>query len=334
MKLASSGAAIAIIVAMAGISPALAEAENSITSFQQLRGLQGKVHGVARMGLAATVSLFSEASESSGSGVIISRDGLILTAGHVVEGLEEITVVFPDGKQARGKVLGSNLSKDAAMVKLADGRDWPFVELGDSRGVEVGDFVVSLGHAGGFDALRTPPVRFGRVVALNPLGFIVSDCSLIGGDSGGPLFNLKGEVIAIHSSIGASLTANNHTGVQNFKADWERLENGETWGRLTMNPLMNPDRPVIGFNVAGAADEGVLLGEVYPDSPADIAGMRRGDIVTRVDEKPVKTLRELQGILSEHEPGNEVKLDFRREGESKSCKVKLARLADVMPEQK
>ncbi len=78
----------------------------------------------------------------------------------------------------------------------------------------------------------------------------------------------------------------------------------------------------------------MCIRDSYRDSPADIAGMRRGDIVTRVDEKPVKTLRELQGILSEHEPGNEVKLDFRREGESRSCKVKLARLADVMPEQK
>jgi serine protease Do len=292
------------------------------------------VHDVAGRGLTATVSLFSEASESSGSGVIISSKGLILTAGHVVEGLEAVTVVFSDGKQAAGKVLGSNLSKDAAMVKLEGDVDWPFVELGDSRGIEVGDFVVSLGHAGGFDALRTPPIRFGRVVALNPLGFIGSDCALIGGDSGGPLFNLEGEVIAIHSSIGASLTANNHTGVQNFKADWERLINGETWGRLTMNPLMNPDRPVIGFNVAGAVEEGVRLGEVYPDSPADVAGMRRGDIVVSIDGKLVESLRELQGILSGYEPGNEVKLNFNREGERKTCTIKLARLGDVMPEQK
>ena len=219
------------------------------------------------------------------------------------------------------------------MVKLAEEVEWPFVELGDSRGVEVGNFVVSLGHAGGFDALRPPPVRFGRVVALNPLGFIGSDCALIGGDSGGPLFNLKGEVIAIHSSIGASLSANNHTGVQNFRTDWERLINGETWGRLTMNPLMNPDRPVIGFNVAGAVAEGVRLGEVYPDSPADVAGIRQDDVVVSIDGQPVQSLRGLQGILSEYEPGNEVELIFTREGQRKTCMVKLARLADVMPEE-
>jgi serine protease Do len=286
------------------------------------------------MGLPATVSLFSEKSESSGSGVIISREGLILTAGHVVEGLEEVTVVFPGGKQARGKVLGSNRSKDVAMVKLQQGEEWPFMELGDSGAVKVGDFVISLGHAGGYDALRTPPVRFGRVVALNPLGFIGTDCALIGGDSGGPLFDLEGKVIGIHSSIGASLMSNNHTGVQNFKADWARLEKGETWGRLTMNPLMNPDRPVIGFNVAGAVPGGVQLAEVHPDSPAEMAGMRRGDVVVSIDGQQVKSLRELQGILSRHEPGNEVELAFTRRGESMSCKLKLARLADVMPEPK
>ncbi|MEC9056706.1 MAG: PDZ domain-containing protein, partial [Verrucomicrobiota bacterium] len=114
---------------------------------------------------------------------------------------------------------------------------------------------------------------------------------------------------------------------------WARLEKGETWGRLTMNPLMNPDRPVIGFNVAGAVAGGVQLAEVYPDSPADVAGMRRGDVVARIEGQLVKNLRELQGILSGHEPGNEVEVTFLREGESMTRKVKLARLGDVLPEE-
>jgi len=219
------------------------------------------------------------------------------------------------------------------MVKIHGEESWPFVELGDSKAVKVGDFVVSLGHAGGYDAVRTPPVRFGRVVALNPLGFIGTDCTLIGGDSGGPLFDLEGKVIGIHSSIGASLMANNHTGVQNFKTDWNRLERGDTWGRLTMNPLMNPDRPVIGFNVDRAVPGGVQLAEVYPDSPAEVAGLRRGDVVVSIDGREVRSLRELQGILSAREPGDEVELVFTRDGEPRTRSLKLARLADVMPEQ-
>ena len=105
---------IAGFLSLTGFLSGLASGETPI----QLKQLESKVEDVARQGLPATVSLFSEKSESSGSGVIISQKGLILTAGHVVEGLEEVTVVFPDGKQARGRVLGSNLSKDAAMVQL------------------------------------------------------------------------------------------------------------------------------------------------------------------------------------------------------------------------
>lgn len=333
MRVASVRPKIAGILALGGLLAGGVVFGTPVQNLAQLKELQARVVEVAEKGLPATVSLFSEKSEASGSGVIISRDGLVLTAGHVVEGLEEITVVFPDGKQARGKVLGSNRSKDAAMVKLLGEEPWPFVELGDSKSVKVGDFVISLGHAGGYDAVRTPPVRFGRVVALNPLGFIGTDCTLIGGDSGGPLFDLNGMVIGIHSSIGASLMSNNHTGVQNFKTDWERLERGETWGRLTMNPLMNPDRPVIGFNVERAVAGGVQLAEVYPDSPAEVAGLRKGDVVVSIDGMQVQSLRELQGILSSREPGDEVELTFTRNGEKRKCSLKLARLADVMPEQ-
>lgn len=334
MRVASVRPLIAVFLAIYSVLVTDLRAENPVETLEQLRVLQGKVQDVVEKVLPATVSLFSEKSESSGSGVIISRDGLILTAGHVIEGLEEVTVVFPNGKQARADVLGANLSKDCAMAKLQGAGPWPFVEQGDSKTLKVGDFVVALGHAGGYDALRTPPARFGRVVGLNPLGFIGTDCTLIGGDSGGPLFNLEGDVVGIHSSIGGSLMANNHTGISSFKADWARLEKGDTWGRLTMNPLMNPDRPVIGFNVDGAVRGGVRLAEVFPDSPAAAAGMKTGDVLKTIDGKRVRSLRELQGILSEREPGDEVKLTFSRRGEDRTRTLKLARLADVMGEQK
>lgn len=334
MRVASVRPAIAGFLAVFGGLSGGLQAETSVKGLARLRALQDKVERVTEKALPATVSLFSKKSESSGSGVIISREGLILTAGHVVDGLDEITVVFPDGKQASGKVLGSNRTKDSAMVKLVEEGPWPFVELGDSKTVKVGDFVISLGHAGGYDPLRTPPVRFGRVVGANTLGFIGSDCTLIGGDSGGPLFDLEGKLIGIHSSIGASLMSNNHSSIQNFKTDWERLERGETWGKLTMNPLMNPDRPVIGFNVAGSVPGGVKLAEVYRDSPAEVAGMKRGDILVSVDGSKVGTLRELQGILADRKPGDQVELTFRRRTETRKTTLKLARLADVMPEQK
>lgn len=295
----------------------------------ELKALQEKVQAVVEKALPATVSLFSEREGSSGSGVIVSAEGLILTAGHVVEGLEKVTVVFPDGKQAAAKVLGANLSKDAAMVKLEGKGPWPFVERGKSREVKVGDFVVALGHAGGYDARRTPPVRFGRVVSRNPLGFIGTDCALIGGDSGGPLINMEGKVIAIHSSIGASLSSNNHTGVRSFEADWKRLLKGETWGELVMNPLANPDRPVLGFNVEPAVGGGMRVDKIFKDSPAEVAGLKKGDLIMSIDGEAVRTLRHLYAILAAREPGDEVEVTFVRRGEERTRKVKLARLADV-----
>ena len=175
----------------------------------------------------ATVALLSERTGSSGSGVITTEDGLILTAAHVVQGAEEILVVFPDGKQVRGKVLGANYSKDIAMVQIEETGKWPFVEMGASKQLEAGDWVIALGHSAGFDASRPPPVRFGRVISKGPGNFLTTDCTLIGGDSGGPLFGLDGKIVGIHSSIGQSLTNNNHAGIDGFREDWDRIHAGE-----------------------------------------------------------------------------------------------------------
>ena len=201
--------------------------------------------------LPATISLFSTKSGASGSGVVVSKDGLILTAGHVVRGSDEMTVVFPNGKQATGKVLGANYTRDTAMVQIMDPKPtfgWPHAGIGKSQKLASGDLVIALGHAGGYDPVRTPPVRFGRVIAQGQDHFLNTDCTLIGGDSGGPLFDLNGSVVGIHSSIGDSLSSNNHAGITGVLQDWEKLKKGETWGSLGGSSLLdNPDAPVIGI---------------------------------------------------------------------------------------
>lgn len=320
---------VTLTILAATLLPLSGTAETPVKSVEEVRLLEKTVKSVVAKALPATVSLYSQRQGSSGSGVIVSKEGLILTAGHVVQGMEEVTVVFPDGEEVQGKVLGANFGRDAAMVKLAEPGPWPFVEVGDSKDLAVGDFVVSLGHAGGYDAVRTPPVRFGRVVGKDRKGFVSTDCTLIGGDSGGPLFDLEGRVIGIHSSIGASLMSNNHTGVANFKDDWDRLLKGDTWGVLAINPLVDPERPVIGFNVGGTVRQGVLVGEVVPDSPASLSGLRPGDVVTRINSKRVRNFRGLLNTLSDYDPGDEITVSVLRGGQAQDHTLRLARLGDV-----
>ena len=302
------------------------QAREPARNLEELTRLEAKVEAVSRKVLPATVALLSERTGSSGSGVIASEDGLILTAAHVVQGADQLLVVFPDGKQVQGKVLGANYSKDIAMVKIATAGKWPFVGMGASKSLQAGDWVIALGHSAGFDAGRTPPVRFGCVVSKGPGNFLTTDCTLIGGDSGGPLFDLDGKIIGIHSSIGQSLTNNNHAGIDGFRDDWDRIRAGETWGALSMNPFANPEMPVLGIGMAMMRGvKGVVVESVVPGSPAAAAGVRVGDVVGSIDGSAVRNGGEMLQILAKRQAGDQVKLGVLRDKESLEVKVTLKR---------
>jgi serine protease Do len=309
---------------VAGSLPMLAR--EPARNLQDLAKLESKVEAVSRKVMSATVALLSERTGSSGSGVLASADGLILTAAHVVQGADELLVVFPDGKQVQGKVLGANYSKDIAMVKIADAGKWPFVAMGASKSLEAGDWVVALGHSAGFDAGRPPPVRFGRVVSKGPGNFLTTDCTLIGGDSGGPLFDLDGKLIGIHSSIGQSLTNNNHAGIDGFREDWDRILAGETWGALSMNPFANPEMPVLGIGMAMMRGvKGVIVESVVAGSPAAAAGVRAGDVIRNLDGSAVSDGGELLQMLAKRQAGDRVKLGVARDQDSLEVMVTLKR---------
>lgn len=318
------------IILISGVSCLALQGKEDLKHVEDLLKLEKQVQAVAEKAMSATVALVSSGTGSSGSGVIVSEKGLILTAAHVIQGMKEVDVFFSDGKKWQGKVLGANFSKDIGMVQLVDPRQWPFVEIGESKPLEAGDWLVAMGHSAGFDPARTPPVRFGRVMSDGPGNYFTSDCTLIGGDSGGPLFDLSGKLVGINSSIGWSWKNNNHAGVDGFREDWDRLLAGETWGALQMNPLANPETPVLGI-VMGMRDEGkgVRVQKVEPNSPAAAAGVRVGDTIVAVDDEPVLGGAELQQVLLKKEVGDLVSLGLMRGKEKLEIDVELVKREEL-----
>ena len=170
-----------------------------------------------------------------GSGVIISEDGYVLTAGHVSgKPDQKCTIIMPNGETLKGKTLGQNTGIDSGLVKITDekakGRKFPFLDMGKSIELTKGQWVIAIGHPGGFRLNRTPVVRVGRVLLAEPF-LIRTDCTLVGGDSGGPLFDMRGNVVGIHSRIGGKeITENVHVPVDTYRQTWAKLTKGESWG--------------------------------------------------------------------------------------------------------
>src|SRR5204863_1854494 len=141
-----------------------------------------------------------------GSGVIINAEGYVLTAGHVSgDPGREVNIILHDGKTVKGKTLGRNTIIDSGLIKITDQGKWPFAEMGSSKDLKAGQWCIALGHNGGYQRGVEPRLRLGRVV-LTRDDVIRTDCTLVGGDSGGPLFDMNGRVIGIHSRISNRLT--------------------------------------------------------------------------------------------------------------------------------
>lgn len=242
---------------------------------------------------------------SQGSGVVVDKDGTVLTAAHV-NGKKDLDVLFlfADDTRKRGKTLGSNKRVDGGMMKIETDKDNLVpVELGDSDELKPGQWVVALGHPGGFDPKRKPVLRLGRVLSVSR-STIVTDCTLVGGDSGGPLFDMDGKLIGIHSRIGGSIASNMHVPVNTFTDAWDRLASSQEWGD-------GEGGPYIGVRGAKNVDN-ALIESVYPGSPAEQAGMKAGDVIVEFDGKAVSKFADLFGAVENAEPGDEVSLKVRR----------------------
>jgi serine protease Do len=319
------------IFCLAGVAIAIGFAntrsELPAETVEDLKDKQAQIKAVIQSTMPATVAVAD--GIGSGSGVIVSEDGLILTAAHVLmtEGADNFEITFPDGRKVTATPLGRNLDVDAGMLKIDQEGPWPYVPLGDMTEVKPGDWCVGLGYPGGYQLGRTPPVRVGRILA-NATTVVMSDSALIGGDSGGPLFNLDGEVIGIHSSIGASVDQNRHVPVALFQRDWDQLLSGETWGRLGSQVELNPNRPMLGIQMQ-QNEASTSISGVIQDSPADLAGLQIGDLLIAVDDVEVTRPIDVIAAVSRKEAGDEVEVRIEREGQELSKTIVLTRKSDL-----
>ena len=190
-------------------------------SIADLRAIEASVKVLVKKVSPATVAV--EVGGATGSGVIISSNGLVLTAAHVAGGPDrKVTFTFPDGKRVRGKTVGSDENSDAGLMRITEGGPWPFVPLGELETAKVGDWVLALGHPGGFDSRRSLVVRLGRLLRIRG-DSLQSDCTISPGDSGGPLFDMHGRVIGIHTTISGSMSENFHVPITKFYSEWDEI---------------------------------------------------------------------------------------------------------------
>ncbi len=270
---------------------------------------------------AATVCI--ELKEGSGSGVIVSEDGLILTAAHVSTGVNrKVTVIMEDGTRHAARTLGLVADSDAAMIRITDEGKYPFVEIDRENSTRLGDWVFALGHSGGFDKERGSVVRLGRLVRIANSTF-QSDCILIGGDSGGPLFDLTGRLVGIHSRVGQQLQVNMHVPMSRFVENWDGLLKGEFIGE---GPFAT--KPVKGSGFLGLATEvrpegGLRVTKVGKNCPAEQAGIKEGDILHTFNGVPLTTRTQMQEILKEMATGDEVVLERERAGKRETLTLDL-----------
>jgi serine protease Do len=234
----------------------------------------------------------------------------------------DATIIMPDGKRLKAKTLGVNRDMDSGMIKITEEGKYPHVELGHSGDLKLGQWCVALGHPLGLIKDRPPVVRAGRVLYTRD-DAIGTDCTIVGGDSGGPLLDTAGRVIGIHSRISDGLTDNYHVPIDTYRDTWDRLVKGDSWGGPPA-----PGGPLLGINgqtlPAGTVPTpGCKISDVFPKTPADEAGLARDDIIVSFDGESVASLDSLQTKIAKHKVGDEVSIGIVRGEEKKEIKVKL-----------
>lgn len=290
-------------------------------SLTDLKALQTQQSKVAAKIHQVTVNL--QHGSTQGSGVLINEDGYILTAAHVAgKPKQKMWVVLHDGRRVEGVSMGVNRDTDAGLVRILKTRDennqpWPHAALpAVGERVKTGQWCIAGGHPGGWVSDRPAVIRVGRILAVTD-STVVSDCSLIGGDSGGPLFDLQGKLIGIHSRIGIDVDDNMHVPMNVYMESWDRLANSEAWG------VLPGFRPIIGVTADRQSDtkSECIIGTVAPRGPAAKAGIVPGDRIVRFHNAEITNFDRLKEEVDAMVPGERVNVEVLRDGKKVNLKL-------------
>lgn len=270
-------------------------------SIEDLKFMEQRFDELAKKLFPATVNI--QVGASQGSGVVVTSDGYILTAAHVIAKPGEVaTVFFPDGKKRYfADTLGVNSGAiDSGMLKIRNrkGEVFPSIDLGVSEDLKLGQWVMAVGHPGGIDTKRGLVTRVGRIVGATD-GVIRTDCTLVGGDSGGPLIDMKGNLIGIHSRIGGTLIDNLHVPVDQYSDNWDKLAQG-----LLLHAL-----PSLGVDIVGETNE---IEKVAEGKAAEEGGMKVGDKVIKFGDREITNKAELGAAITKCFPRQKVKVAVLR----------------------
>ena len=220
-----------------------------------------------------------EIDGASGSGVVVSPQGLILSAAHVVMSPgKRLKVRLADNREVKAETLGLVPAADAGMARILDEGTYDFAPLADSTELKLGFWCFALGHSGGWDGARGPVVRLGRIIRLKD-GTMQSDCKLIGGDSGGPIFDLHGRLIGINSRVGSNVEESMHCPSIEYIKNDVALRKGLVVGQ---------EKPAfLGLTSESAEGGGVKVGKMLKDGPAQRDGLKEGDVLLKVWDQPL-----------------------------------------------
>lgn len=280
-----------------------------------------------------------------GSGFILDKSGVILTNAHVVDQADKVTVRLKDGRTFEGKVKGIDEVTDLAVVKINAGKDLPVAPLGSSSNVQVGDWAIAVGNPLGFDNTVTLGIvstlkRSSAQVGISDkrLDFIQTDAAINPGNSGGPLLNGLGEVIGINTAIRADAMGIGFAiPIDKAKAIATQLQRDGKVAHpylgvqmVTLTPELakqNNNDPNSMFEIPEV--KGVLVMRVVPNSPAATAGIRRGDVIVQIDNKPITSAEQLQRVVEDSNLGQVLQVKVQRGNQTQMLSVRTAELKDI-----